>query len=452
MRYYLPATFMNKSIKASMLLTFVCLMLLTFSKGFADDGGPGRGGLSGVATCPQDPTNFYRMPSDQVTLTCPESFVTVIVEGDQGSGEWVIYLGDISDGIEVGRSTSDTIDIRLGAFGDTVYTAVGEGLGCTTTNERTLVILTDDTIAPTLDSAKLSDVVALGSLTVPSGMDAPTASDNCEATIYGDSDDAGVTFTNSSSENDTIHVVWTFEDGSGNSVTQDQNFIIEPDTSTTSGSTSYSIQDTICSGDSVAFDGGYVQTAGTYVDTIAVTGGDSIVSLTLTVIDPIVVPTIEEFNNFAILLRIDEVSGATYQWLDCNNGNAPLTGETISIYANPVSGKYAVEITHECGVDTTACYDFVENSVEELSRGTFSIAPNPVKDQLTLTVNNGFIGNNMSIMIYNALGTVVMEKEIELTMNNEYIVDMSDVKIGVYYMALSNGQANVSVQRFMVTE
>lgn len=51
-------------------------------------------------------------------------------------------------------------------------------------------------------------------------------------------------------------------------------------------------------------------------------------------------------------------TNASYQWVDCNNGNTDILGQTSMTYAPTVSGSYAVKITtDECQV-TTDCKNF----------------------------------------------------------------------------------------------
>jgi len=50
-------------------------------------------------------------------------------------------------------------------------------------------------------------------------------------------------------------------------------------------------------------------------------------------------------------------SGASYQWLDCNNGFAVLPGDTTQSYTPAVSGNYAVIVTQGVCSDTSDCID-----------------------------------------------------------------------------------------------
>lgn len=52
-----------------------------------------------------------------------------------------------------------------------------------------------------------------------------------------------------------------------------------------------------------------------------------------------------------------DLNGATYQWLDCDNGNSPIVGETNQSFT-PIEtvGNYSVQTTLNGCVDTSTCY------------------------------------------------------------------------------------------------
>ena len=63
-----------------------------------------------------------------------------------------------------------------------------------------------------------------------------------------------------------------------------------------------------------------------------------------------------------------EQSGATYQWLDCDNGYAVIATETNQSYTpSNVTGNYAVEVTLNGCVDTSACYHVDYTGIEQLT-------------------------------------------------------------------------------------
>ena len=66
-----------------------------------------------------------------------------------------------------------------------------------------------------------------------------------------------------------------------------------------------------------------------------------------------------------VTLEADE-SGYSYQWVDCNNGNAFIVGEVEKEFVATINGSYAVEITMGNCVDTSGCITVVGVGINEL--------------------------------------------------------------------------------------
>lgn len=79
-------------------------------------------------------------------------------------------------------------------------------------------------------------------------------------------------------------------------------------------------------------------------------GCDSIVRLNLTILE---VDSTVNTSTPGVLEA--NMSGASYQWLDCDNALAPLVGETQQVLAPANSGNYAVEVNMSGCIDTSAC-------------------------------------------------------------------------------------------------
>ena len=119
------------------------------------------------------------------------------------------------------------------------------------------------------------------------------------------------------------------------------------------------LNEQICPGESVLFDGQLLNQAGTYIASYS-TGGscDSLVTLVLAV-TTVNTTVIQSGGNL-----ISQAVGAQYQWLDCGNAFAEIPGATGPSYAVTTAGSYAVEVTQNGCVDTSACVSNV--GVEEL--------------------------------------------------------------------------------------
>jgi hypothetical protein len=84
-------------------------------------------------------------------------------------------------------------------------------------------------------------------------------------------------------------------------------------------------------------------------------------------------------------------AGATYQWIDCNNNNAPISGATNQSFTPTTSGSYAVVVTLNGCVDTSACQTVTIAGIdtEALSKQVFSIYPNPNRGNFTIQSTKG---------------------------------------------------------------
>ncbi|MCH7535029.1 MAG: SBBP repeat-containing protein, partial [Bacteroidetes bacterium] len=71
-------------------------------------------------------------------------------------------------------------------------------------------------------------------------------------------------------------------------------------------------------------------------------------------------------------------TGASYQWLDCTNGYAIVSGETAQSFTASANGDYAVEVTTSGCTDTSVCITiFTVNIEENTLLNSASIFPNP---------------------------------------------------------------------------
>ena len=99
-----------------------------------------------------------------------------------------------------------------------------------------------------------------------------------------------------------------------------------------------------------------------------------------------------------VTLTADQ-NNATYQWIDCDNNNSPISGETNQSYTPTVTGNYAVEVTVNGCTSVSECVLVDFTGVDELL--------NPTMKKL--------------VKIVNLLG-----QEVEYTPNTVLIYQYSD--------------------------
>ncbi|MGB1075792.1 MAG: PA domain-containing protein [Flavobacteriales bacterium] len=109
---------------------------------------------------------------------------------------------------------------------------------------------------------------------------------------------------------------------------------------------------TECPGTPVTVGASTYTSSGVYTDTFtSVTGCDSIVTTDLTYFS-------EEAAVFDLSIQLlSQSNGAQYQWLDCENENAPIPGETGQLFSPSTNGSYALEVQENGCTTTSACYD-----------------------------------------------------------------------------------------------
>ena len=80
-------------------------------------------------------------------------------------------------------------------------------------------------------------------------------------------------------------------------------------------------------------------------------------------------------------------NGAIYQWLDCDDNFMAIVGETGQTFTATENGNYAVEITNNGCLDTSACVNVMGIGILENSFGeNFKIFPNPTNGNLNIDV------------------------------------------------------------------
>jgi hypothetical protein len=170
-------------------------------------------------------------------------------------------------------------------------------------------------------------------------------------------------------------------------------------------SSSSSVSITACGSSYTSPSGNYTWTStGIYMDTISnALGCDSVITLSLTLNT---VNTSVTTNGVTITAV---AAGASYQWLDCNNGFAIMTGDTNQSFTATVNGDYAVEVTENACTDTSVCTSIQSvGLVENALFNGVSIFPNP---------NNGIVKidlgglTNVSVKLYTADGKVLFQKD-----------------------------------------
>lgn len=162
-------------------------------------------------------------------------------------------------------------------------------------------------------------------------------------------------------------------------------------------------------------------------------GCASILNLTLTINQADT--TVQQNSN----ILSANASAALYQWIDCASG-LTIPGAINKDYIATSNGSYAVQITQNTCVDTSACYSVIgiailENTLNEV----VEIYPNPASNYFEINTQNTVLEQ---VEIYNAIGAVVYTEFPEKLRQNTLQINLSDWASGVYLLKLKSRQTN----------
>ncbi|NQY08029.1 MAG: T9SS type A sorting domain-containing protein [Flavobacteriales bacterium] len=144
-----------------------------------------------------------------------------------------------------------------------------------------------------------------------------------------------------------------------------------------------------------------------------------------------------------IILTANE-SGATYQWLDCNDNDSEIASANSQTYLPTANGNYAVEITKNGCADTSGCHYVLSVGVtSKVASNNLLIYPNPTNGDFT--VDFGAIQNETTIVVTDMLGKKISES----THQN---VDSAQLNIegasGTYFISIRSNKS-MTTQRII---
>lgn len=268
--------------------------------------------------------------------------------------------------------------------------------------------------------------IDLGWFTVSSGSSSPNTGTDVQSTCDSYTWIDGNTYT--SSNNTATH---TLTNAASCDSVVTLNLTI---TNTTSGTDIQSACDTY-----TWIDGNtYTTNNNTATHTLTnVSGCDSIVTLDLTINNVSDIST----STSGVTITANN-AGASYQWLDCDDGYAVIPGETAQSFTASVNGNYAVELTENECLDTSTCVSISNVGIIENSFGTaITVYPNPTEGNFSIDL--GSVYEKAQVSIIDASGRVVHSKT---TIQSQVIPLSVDESAGVYLVTIVAGEKRAVVR------
>ncbi len=176
---------------------------------------------------------------------------------------------------------------------------------------------------------------------------------------------------------------------------------------TVNESTTTTLNITACNSYTVPSGANTYTSSGSYADVLTTTGGcDSVLVINLTIETLPVEITQDVDTLFA------SPGGSSYQWLDCDLGYAPISGQVGPAMTLTTSGNYAVVIGNGNCVDTSSCVTAYHSNIQDGPFGSgLNLYPNPTSGQFTLDLGTSF--PSVSVRIFTMLGEQIYFHEYE---------------------------------------
>lgn len=134
-------------------------------------------------------------------------------------------------------------------------------------------------------------------------------------------------------------------------------------------------------------------------------------------------------------------SNATYQWIDCNNSNAPIAGATGQTYTPSANGSYAVVIYSATCVDTSACQNLTNVGINNIAyANSIAVYPNPSAG--LFTIENTDLAQ---VIVYNTLGEIIINNQMEA---GKHSINLQSEANGIYFVKVISGSKQQMIKLF----
>ncbi|MEC4005905.1 T9SS type A sorting domain-containing protein [Flavobacterium sp. SUN052] len=128
-------------------------------------------------------------------------------------------------------------------------------------------------------------------------------------------------------------------------------------------------------------------------------------------------------------------TGATYQWIDCNNSNSAIVGETNQTFTPSASGSYAVVVSNGTCSVTSGCQTITVLATNQFDFNNSILAtPNPF--DTSFAIKNTIEG---TITIYDAVGKTIRIEKLNIGTTS---FDLSRYSSGIYLVKFNDSDNN----------
>lgn len=196
---------------------------------------------------------------------------------------------------------------------------------------------------------------------------------------------------------------------------------------------------TICTGDNFTVGTSIYNATGNYTDNLTNSAGcDSVVHTQLTVSTSLNA----SISNSGDTLWAN-VSGLTFQWLDCDNAYNPIPGENNMYFVPSNSGSFAISMSTNSCADTSDCFNFqVSSEITKIEARTVRIYPNPSKGEVFIDHTSA-----QQIKLVASDGHVVYSENILGKNKSNFTLSP-----GIYILEIIDINGNKEIHKLIITQ
>ena len=199
---------------------------------------------------------------------------------------------------------------------------------------------------------------------------------------------------------------------------------------TINNSTTAAVTETACDSYTWALNGTTYTSSGTYTHV-----GTNAAGCQLTTTLNLTINTVNVATTLSGITLTANAAGASYQWINCNNGNAIIPGATAQSYTATVNGSYAVIVTSSNCSDTSACQVINSVGIGEFGASNIEVYPNPTSGTVKVILGEHY--PSASIQLFNALGQAILHKTYSST---DIITFEIEGAPGVYFLEIESAE------------
>lgn len=137
----------------------------------------------------------------------------------------------------------------------------------------------------------------------------------------------------------------------------------------------------------------------------------------------------------------------SYQWIDCDNGNAPIAGATNYEFTPSVNGHYAVVINSESCSDTSQCLFIGSAGLDVNTKDEVIIYPNPSQGKVEMSFSKTI--EQAEIRVFDMTGKLVQQFELVDTSQFSFFLKGEN---GVYTIELTTNKGEIIRKRISKIE